>query len=116
MDTWQPITVEELKALIAEQLIECSTDQHEIFERSKVTPYLASIARLGNTETVFVVAKVGDVILYYEDVEEGFNISRLSPDGAIATPRCEQWELCHALVHLAAAKNSLKPTPIPGAA
>lgn len=102
MNTWQPITVEELNALIAEQLVDCSADQQEFFERFKVAPYLVPIARLGNTETVFVVAKAGDFVLYYEDVEEGFNISGLSPDGAIATPRCEQWELRRALVNLVA--------------
>ncbi|RDZ26254.1 hypothetical protein [Lysobacter silvisoli] len=103
MNTWQPITVEELNALIAEQLVDCSADQQEFFERFKVAPYLVPIARLGNTETVFIVAEAGDLVLYYEDVEEGFNISGLSPDGAIATPHCEQWELRHALIHLAVA-------------
>lgn len=64
-------------------------------------PYLAKIERFGTVETVFVVARTGNLALYYEDVEEGFNISELRPDGAIAARVCEQWELCHALWHLA---------------
>lgn len=37
--------------------------------------------------------------MYYEDVEEGFNISRLDSSGTIANPGSEQWELRHALHH-----------------
>jgi hypothetical protein len=103
MDTWQPISVEELETLIATQLADCSREQRQFFDRCKVVPHLAKIDRFGATETVFVVAKAGDLVLYYEDVEEGFNISPLLPDGSIASPGYEQWELRHALWHLAAA-------------
>ncbi len=103
MDTWQPISTEELDAVLAAQIGDCSPAQQELFERCKITPYLAPINRLGNAEAVFVVARAGDLVLYYEDVEEGFNISTLSPDGSIATPGYEQWELGRALGHLAAA-------------
>lgn len=103
METWQPITEEDLNALVAAQLADCSPDQRQLFERSKVIPHLVPIARSGRPEAVFVVAKAGDLVLYYEDVEEGFNISRLAEDGSIATPGYEQWELRHALWNLAAA-------------
>lgn len=103
MDTWQPVTVEELDALMAAQLAECSPEQHQLFKRFKVDPYRVPIDRQGVTEAVFVVAKAGDMVLYYEDVEEGFNISPLSHDGSIATPGYEQWELRHALGRLVAA-------------
>jgi hypothetical protein len=100
MDTWRPVTVEELDALVVEELAFCSPEQHQLFERCKVTPYPVAIDRQGKTETVFVVAKAGNTVLYYEDVEEGFNVSPLSHDGSIAAPGYEQWELCHALEHL----------------
>jgi len=103
MDTWQPISAEELEALVARQLSDCSPDIQQLYERFKVVPYRAKIDRLGTTETAFVVAKSGNIALYYEDVEDGFNISELRPDGAISIRACEQWELSHALLHLAAA-------------
>ena len=103
MDTWQPISATELDTLLAAQISDCSPEQREFFERCRVTPYLVPITRLGNTEAVFVVARTGDLVLYYEDVEDGFNISTLAPDGSVATPGYEQWELGHALGHLAAA-------------
>ena len=102
METWQPITEAKLSALLTAQLTDCLPNQQQLFERFKVIPYLVPIARSGKIGTVFVVAKLGDVILYYEDVEEGFNVSELTQDGSIATPGNEQWELRHALWHLAA--------------
>lgn len=103
MRTWQPISTEELDELIAAQLTDCSPEQREFFDRCRVVPHLAKLDRLGEIETVIVVAKAGDLVLYYEDVEEGFNISSLGPDGPIASPGHEQWELRHALGHMAAA-------------
>jgi hypothetical protein len=97
------MTVKELESLIATQLANCSPDQQQLFERFKVAPRLTPIDRDGNIESVFVVAQVRDLVMYYEDVEEGFNISLLSPDGSIGSPGHEQWELRHALRHLVAA-------------
>lgn len=97
METLQPMTQEELESLIAAQLDDCSPEEQRLFERCKLGPYLAPINRAGNIERVFVVAQAGDLVMYYEDVEAGFNISLLSPDGAIASPGFEQWELRHAL-------------------
>jgi len=103
MDIWQPISAAELDALLAVQIADCTPEQQEFFDRCKVTPYLVPITRFGETEAVFVVARAGDLVLYYEDVEEGFNISMLSPDGSIATPGYNQCELTHALRHFAQA-------------
>jgi len=97
METWQPVTQEELESLLAAHLADCSPDEQRLFARCKVDPHLAPINRAGNIESVFVVARMRDLVMYYEDVEEGFNISLLSPDGAIASPGFEQWELGQAL-------------------
>ena len=101
MDTWQPVTNAELAALVAAQLADCSVEQRQFFERIKVAPRLVPIDRDGNVAHVFVVAEVRDLALYYEDVEEGFNISALGRSGEIATPGYEQWELRQALSRLA---------------
>lgn len=82
------------------QLSGCAVEQQHFFKQCKVVPYLAKIERSGTVETVFVVARTGDIALYYEDVEEGFNISELGPDGSISNPTWNQWDLCHALRHL----------------
>ncbi|WP_413840997.1 hypothetical protein [Lysobacter zhanggongensis] len=97
------MTLQELIALVAEQLADCSPDQHRLFERFKVEPYRVPVERRGVTEGVFVVAKAGGRVLYYEDVEEGFNVSVLLHNGSIAAPGYEQLELRHALGRLVAA-------------
>jgi hypothetical protein len=97
------MTREELDDLIKTQLTGCSPEQRSFFENCAVVPYLVPIYRRGRAESVFVLAKANGVVLYYEDVEEGFNISPLSHDGSIASPGYEQWELGHALEHLVAA-------------
>ncbi|MUV12587.1 hypothetical protein [Noviluteimonas gilva] len=102
MDSWQPVTTAELAALLEAQLADCSLEQKQLFERIKVAPRLAPIDRSGNVEHVFVVAQVRDLALYYEDVEEGFNISPLGQGGEIASPGSEQWELRHALLYFGA--------------
>jgi hypothetical protein len=103
MDTWQPLTQKELELLVASQLVDCSPEERQHFERCKINPRLTEITRAGCIESIFVVAQLRDHVVYYEDVEGGFNISSLSSDGAIATPSFEQWELGYALKQLVAA-------------
>ena len=103
MDTWQPVTEKELESLIATQLVYFSPEERQLFESYKAIPLITAINRAGSIESVFIVAQFRDLVIYYDDVEEGFNISSLSPDGAIAAPRFEQWELGHALRQLVAA-------------
>jgi hypothetical protein len=74
----------------------------DLFRAIRVPLRVASIIRSGNLESVFVVAERNGVVIYYEDVEEGFNISPLGSDGSIAAPGWEQWKLHHALRHFEA--------------
>jgi hypothetical protein len=101
VDTWRPITAEEIQSLIKEQLRDCTDAQREIFERYRVPLRPTPLERFGQVESVFVVAQRDNEVMYYEDVEEGFNFSPLTPDGRIAQRWCNQDELMHALVHWA---------------
>lgn len=58
--------------------------------------------RNGVSESVFIVAQLEQVAIYYEDVEGGFNVSEVAPDGSIATPGFEQWTIADAIQHLLA--------------
>ncbi len=49
--------------------------------------------RYGKMESVVVVARNGDQVIYYEDVEDGFNVSPLSQDGQVLEHLCNQDEL-----------------------
>jgi hypothetical protein len=101
MDTWRPISELELEELINSQLAECTPSQRELFSQIRVPLRPAPILRFGSTESVFVVALLGSTAVYYEDVEEGFNMSELALDGSILKPGFEQWKLRHVLHRLA---------------
>jgi hypothetical protein len=101
MDTWRPISQQELEELITSQLLECTPAQRELFSRIRVPFRAAPILRSGETESVFVVAQLDGTAVYYEDVEEGFNLSNLAPDSSILQPGFEQWQLRHVLHRLA---------------
>ncbi|WP_418131378.1 hypothetical protein ABL849_12040 [Variovorax sp. 375MFSha3.1] len=102
MDRWVPISRDELEELVSAQLTECSPEQADQFARLRVPFRAAPIMRAGVSESVFIVAQLGEMAIYYEDVEDGFNVSEVAPDGSIATPGFEQWTIADAIQHLLA--------------
>ena|SRR2546427_13168851 len=94
---WEPISEDELKELIDRELVKCSIEQQKFFAKYRVPFYKVPIHRLGGIGEVFVVAELPSGVIYYEDVEGGFEFDRLGPDGAIPTQGCNQYELRHVL-------------------
>jgi hypothetical protein len=97
MGTWTPITADRLARLVEVDLLDCDEALRSLFSKYRVDPYHAPIDRLGSEELVFVIAKKGNEVMYYEDVEEGFNISPISADGKILEHWCNQDPLKWAL-------------------
>ncbi|MNK34218.1 hypothetical protein D3C87_527220 [compost metagenome] len=102
MARWTPISHDELEELVSAQLTECSTEHAQQFARLRVPFRTASVMRDGASELVFIVAQLEQMAIYYEDVEDGFNVSEVAPDGSIATPGFEQWTIADAIQHLLA--------------
>ena len=98
MSEWNPTTLEELNKLVLDQLSVSSPDIRSIFERYRVVFYQSPIVRYGSHEYVYVVAQRGDEVIYYEDVERGFNISRIDVDKNILEHWCNQDDLGQALI------------------
>jgi hypothetical protein len=94
---WKPASVEEVKAIIQGDLARCDSEQLVAFRRYAVVPYVAPIQRYGELESVIVVARNGHEVVYWEDVEEGFNVSQVARDGQIIEHHCNQDELGLAL-------------------
>jgi hypothetical protein len=94
---WQPMTVDAVKKIIEGDLKECDDEQVSAFKKYAVEPYAAPILRYGEMEIAVVVARRGDEVIYWEDVEEGFNLSPVSPNGQILEHWCNQDELRFAL-------------------
>jgi hypothetical protein len=97
LDTWQPITVPELEAIVAEQLATCSPEQQAAFATYRVPFYSIPLSRFGGVESALVVAKLPSGLLYFEDVEEGFEVGVPNADGVLPDQGCTQLELTHAL-------------------
>jgi hypothetical protein len=94
---WRPATIGEVAAIVQEHLRRCDGEQRSMFERYSVEPYFAPIVRYGQSDQVVVVARRGNEVMYWEDVEEGFNVSEVRADGQIAHHWCNQDELRHVL-------------------
>lgn len=100
METWRSISEEELSQLLESQLRHCSLEERSLFGTIQTPLRKIAIHRLGALEEVFVVAECCGGVVYYEDVEEGFEFSVLGPDGAIRVQGSNQFELKHVLAQL----------------
>jgi hypothetical protein len=94
---WKRASVEDVKRIVQSDLAKCDNEQLATFRRYTVELYLAPIGRYGELEKVVVVARKGEEVIYWEDVEEGFNVSPVGEDGRILEHWCNQDELRHAL-------------------
>jgi hypothetical protein len=94
---WKPPSVEEVKKIVERELANCDREQLAIFGRYAIVPYLAPILRYGEMDSVVVVARKREEVIYWEDVEEGFNVSPIGEGGRILEHWCNQAELRHAL-------------------
>ena len=103
--SWMPISKDELENEIAFQCKEMSDDELAYFNKIRVKLEPIKIERCGNTETVFVVAKAGAAIIFYEDIEEGFEITELNEQGVISCYGANQFTLQQIIKRLRASTS-----------
>jgi hypothetical protein len=94
---WNPATIDEVKDILETDLEKCDPQQFAVFRQYSVEPYFAPIVRYGKVEKVVIVAHRAGEVIYWEDVEEGFNISPLGSDGLVLEHWCNQDDLSTAL-------------------
>jgi hypothetical protein len=88
--TWEPISIEELTAIIERDLAACTDEERAYFARVRFAPEKWSLPPWGDEGGGFwAVATDGDRVLWYNDIEDGFNVSRFLRRGEI--PREEYW-------------------------
>jgi hypothetical protein len=97
MEEWRPATVDEVNKIVARDLKTCDAEQLAAFKTYQVEAFSAPIMRYGKMESVVVVARNRDQVIYYEDVEDGFSVSPISPDGTVLEHWCNDDELRFAL-------------------
>jgi len=99
MNDWKPITDSEFAELFRLQYAELNEAQRNRFDQFRVPFWKATTRRseeMGD-ETVFVVAQKDDGVLYFDDVEYGFNISIVDTMDRILEPGGSQYTLKEAV-------------------
>ncbi len=77
--SWEPISRELLQDIIANELGEATPEEREQFARAAVTLTKWQLSPWGDLGGGFwVVAVMDDRVLWYNDIEEGFNVSRFT--------------------------------------
>jgi hypothetical protein len=95
--TWCPATADEVVRIVAQQLAGCTVEEQEFFGKIRVALRRHPIERLGHQEEVFAVATWRGRVLFWEDVEEGFEWAEPDADGIIRRYGASQFELRHVL-------------------
>ncbi|BAT53400.1 hypothetical protein NOS3756_23600 [Nostoc sp. NIES-3756] len=93
---WEPISEDKLFGLIdsAEVDMEAEPSVKIFWERIKIKPQKWQLSPWGDEGGGFwVVALIGTECIYYNDIEEGFNISRFDTIGLINDYLCNQSNL-----------------------
>ncbi|WP_417352863.1 hypothetical protein [Flavobacterium alkalisoli] len=95
---WTPITLTELNKLIKQEEFDSSVTQ--LWELIKIEPEKWEETEFGNEGGFWAVAIFGKNVIWYNDIEEGFNISPYKIYGKIDYYYCNQDELKHVLMNL----------------
>jgi hypothetical protein len=114
--TWHPISLADLQARLSRDLAECSVDQLEFFRRTSMVPAKWCLASWGDQGGGFwAVAVHMNRVLWYNDIEDGFNVSRFEVHGEIARDEywCNQGSLRWALPKLQGEPGTSSGAPEP---
>jgi hypothetical protein len=106
MPEWKPIAEEALRARIAQGVARMTPSQLRLWEVVRVEPEKWHQHPYGDAGNGFwVVAIIGRTVIWYNDIEEGFNRSSYAAYGTIQDYWCNQDELELTLEYL---MNSLE--------
>jgi len=98
--TWEPILKGELEKEIENQFSVFGSEELSFFNSIKIPFEVYQIDREGTLEHVFVIAKYKNMVMFYEDVEEGFEMTIPDKDGVISSYYSNQFELKHVINQL----------------
>jgi hypothetical protein len=99
--SWKPIPIAQLQQMIHEELAECSEPQRTFFAQVAIVPERWHQSPYGDEGGGFwSVAVYQDRVLWFNDIEWGFNVSRFRNRGEIPSDECNQDPLKWAIPHL----------------
>jgi hypothetical protein len=95
---WTPINREELTGLISAATADLDAPSRRFWELICVPPAKWKLSPWGDLGGGFwIVAILGTNVIWYNDIEDGFNISRFDTVGVIAEYFCNHDELQHSV-------------------
>ncbi|WP_333852091.1 hypothetical protein [Epilithonimonas sp.] len=98
---YKPISLEELSIEISKGENKMDEELLNFWNTIKITPSKWNENQFWNKENSFwVVAKYKNLVLYYNDIEDGFNISTFKKEGEIKEYCVEQDELYFSVLKL----------------
>ncbi|WP_457279013.1 hypothetical protein [Polaromonas sp. P5_D5] len=89
-------TIAEVADLLEDGLRGLHPEHRAALEKACIAPRELSVADSPG-EYVVAVAAFGDKLLYWSDVEEGWELERPDDEGGIASRGCNQFELTHVM-------------------
>ena len=113
---WKPLTPEELQSAIERELAGCSDEQRAYFKTVAFVPTKWSQSPYGDEGGGFwAVAADDNRVLWYNDIEDGFNVSTFTDWGTIPTAEywCNQDKLKYALPALSGRQMGKSGPPEP---
>ena len=90
---WIPISLTELEEWISRGELELEGEPLNFWNMIKIPPQKWQEVEYGEDDGFWVVAIFGNEVIFYNDIEDGFNISPYSIYGQISEYACEQSEL-----------------------
>jgi hypothetical protein len=99
MGIWRPATFEEVEALLVDSEQGLHPAHKVQFQKMK-TPFRKVPVASHPGETVIAVAKYEDKVIYWSDVEEGWELDSLTENGGIWERGSNQYELSHIMCQI----------------
>ena len=96
MNNWQPATITEVLKLLEEGLADLHPAHRAVFESIRINPRQVPIANTPG-EYVYVVAEYKGKLLYYSDIEDGWELDAPNSAGGIDVRGCNQYKLSHVM-------------------
>jgi len=97
MSTWKAASRDDVEGIITNHLRGCTEAQRALFDELRVPLEVFPIDRHGNIEQVYVVARVKDAVIFWEDVEEGFEMTTTDEDDVLRDYAASQFDLSHVM-------------------
>lgn len=98
---WSPISLEELSEQMATSLAQMENGERLLWDLVRVPPVKWRQHPMGDMGNGFwAVGIIGCQVIWYNDIEDGFNVSGYEEFGTIGEYWCDQDELHHVIWRL----------------